>query len=115
MATAVQIQHRLSELESAGGEVAERQETLRQLLEEVNREIVALRAQYHTRLLSANSGAGGSRVLTSNKRAASGGRRAEDVARLEEERDAKMAPFQEIKTSIEEALARLEPGQAAAR
>lgn len=118
MAHAGQYQHKLNDIQTAlseaGSDAAALLNQLRQLREDINREMITLRAQYHSRISSASAGTGSSRVLTSNRQAASGGRRVEQVAKLEEERDAKLEPYLEIKTKIEEVLAQIEGGKSAA-
>lgn len=118
MANVNHYQHKLNDIQTALGEAgsdsADLQNQLHQMVEDINRELVTLRAQYHTRISSATAGSGGSRVLVSNRQAASGGRRAEQVAKLEEERDSKLTPFQEIKTKVEEVLAQFDGGKTSA-
>ncbi len=119
MAHAGHYQHKLTDIQDALGkdgssDAAQLLNQLHQLLEDLNREMVTLRAQYHTRISSANAGTGSSRVLTSHRQSASGGKRAEQVAKLEAERDSKLAPYQEIKTKVEETLAQIAGSQPAA-
>ncbi len=105
MTTANQFQHRLDtiQLPDAAGqeEIAGLQNELRQLLEDINREIQVIRGQYNPRIASANAGA-------LNRQGGSARHRADEVERLETERDQKIQPYVEVREKTEALLARVD-------
>jgi hypothetical protein len=123
MTTAAQYQHRLSELDFSALDQPLTNETmtgletlqnhLAQLEQDINREIHIIRNQYQTRIDSVNRGSS-SRILTSNKQATSGAKRADELGRLENERDEKIAPFQATKDSVLDYQQRVEAAKTAA-
>lgn len=104
MTTANQFQHRLDaiQLPDAAGqeEIAGLQNELRQLLEDINREMQVIRGQYNPRIAAANAGA--------LNRQGSPRHRADEVERLETERDQKIQPFVEVREKVEALLARVD-------
>jgi hypothetical protein len=123
MTTPSQYQHRLSELDFSAldqpltDETMTGLETLQNQLalleQDINREIHIIRNQYQSRIDSVNRGSS-SRVLTSNKQASSGRKRADELGRLENERDEKISPFQAVKDSVMDYLQRVEAAKTAA-
>ena len=117
MTTPVQFQHKLEELnldqlktgaDSDALQAAENE--LRQMEQDIQREIRVIQVQYQTRIDGANRG-GGSQVLVSNRQAGSERRRAEQVEKLEAERDGKLQPFQEVLEKVVEHIRALEGGR----
>lgn len=115
MITPAQYEHKLSEMDfgilDRPGAAREDLQTLngqlREMVQDINREVQVLRAQYQARISSANAG-GTSRVLVSNKQSASERRRSEQVERLQNERDAKIQPYLDVREKLEGYLSRLE-------
>lgn len=95
MATAAQFQHRLDEIKLEDTQGA--QSALRQILEDLNREIQVIRGQYNPRIAAAEAGALG--------RQSSNRQRVIEMEKLETERDQKLQPFQEMKEKVETLLA----------
>lgn len=117
MTTPVQFQRKLAELnldalkDSAGGEAAQTAENeLRQMEQDIQREMRVIQMQYQTRIDGANRG-GGSRVLVSNRQAGSERHRADQVGKLETERDGKLQPFQEVLEQVVQHIRALEGGR----
>ncbi len=114
MKTPAQYQHEIASLDleaipstvPAGEEagkalslVAEAQEKLKQIEIGLNYDIHALRSQYHGREAALNSMA---------QRRIGGKNKAEEEQRIQEERESKIGPYEEIRTLINDQLARLE-------
>jgi hypothetical protein len=118
MITAVQFQHRISEidlsaLQQPGSDrLQELENQLRQIEQDINREIHVIRSEYKPRIDTASRG-GVSRVVVSNRHA-SDRYRAEEVTRLETERDEKIAPLQEVKQKVDGLLEQVETARARA-
>lgn len=118
MITPTQFQHRISEidlsaLQQPGSDrLQELENQLRQIEQDINREIHVIRSEYKPRVDTASRG-GVSRVNISNRHA-SDRYRAEEVTRLEAERDAKIVPLQEVKQKVDELLAQVETARARA-
>lgn len=114
MKTPAQYQHEVDDLDLDGilhtegvtGDQAQQtletlraiQEKLRQMETNLNLEIHALRAQYQGRAAALN---------VQNARR-SGRKSAEDGQRLEDERESKLTPYEEVRKKIEEALQRVD-------
>ncbi len=123
MTTPAQYQHKLAELDLTAldqplsNETQPKLEELRNQLhqyeQDVNREMHIIRTQYQPRIDSVNRG-GSSRVLTSNKQVSSGRKRAEELERLERERDEKIAPYQAVKDNLMDLLHKVEDALIAA-
>lgn len=123
MTTPAQYQHKLSELDLTAldqpltnetqPKLEELRNQLHQIEQDINREIHIIRSQYQPRIDSVNRG-GSSRVLTSNKQVSSGRKRAEELERLERERDDKIAPYQAVKDSVMDLLHKVEDALIAA-
>ncbi len=79
--------------------VAEAQEKLKQIEIGLNYDIHALRSQYHGREAALNSMA---------QRRIGGKNKAEEEQRIQEERESKIGPYEEIRKLINEQLARLD-------
>ncbi len=123
MTTPAQYQHRLSELDVTAldqpltnetqPKLEELRDHLHQMEQDINREIHIIRTQYQPRIDGVNRG-GSSRVLTSNKQVSSGRKRAEELERLEQERDGKIAPFQAVKDNVMDLLQKVDQALIAA-
>jgi hypothetical protein len=115
MTTSAQYQHKLSELDLAplsqplSADTRPALETLqgqlRQIEQDINRELHLLRTQFQSRIDS---------VLNPNSQTGSGRKRTEQVERLERERDAKIAPFQAVRDSVTDLLQKVEAALTAA-
>jgi len=119
MTTAAQYQHKIQELDldalKSGADsqaVQATGDTLRQIEQDIQREIRVIQIQYQSRIDAANRG-GSSQIMVSNRQTGSERRRAEQVEKLEAERDAKIRPYQEILDQVTEHLRELDnPGAA---
>lgn len=119
MTTAAQYQYKIQELDldavKSGADsqaVQTAADTLRQMEQDIQREIRVIQMQYQSRIDAANRG-GSSQIMVSNRQAGSERRRADQVEKLESERDAKLQPYQEVLDQIAEHIRGLEnPGAA---
>lgn len=119
MTTAAQYQHKIEELNLAelkGGTDSEAVQTagnaLRQMEQDIQREIRVIQMQYQSRIDAANRG-GSSQILVANRQTGSERHRADQVEKLETERDAKLQPYQEILEQVLEHIRTLENPDAA--
>ncbi|HEY9089029.1 MAG TPA: hypothetical protein VIO36_12730 [Anaerolineaceae bacterium] len=111
MTTPAQFEHRLAEMNIdtlTGSEALQAAEDeLRLMEQDIQREIRVIQLQYQSRITGANRG-GSSQVLVSNRQAASERRRADQVEKLEAERDGKVQPYQQVLDAVVERLRALE-------
>lgn len=117
MTTPAQYEHRLAEMnldDLTGSEALGAAEAdLRQLEQDIQRDIRVIQAQYQSRITGANRG-GGSQVMVTNRQSASDRRRADQVEKLEAERDGKIQPFQQVLDQVMERQRALESKRGAA-
>lgn len=114
MITAAQYQYKIQELNldalksGADSEAAQAAgDALRQMEQDIQREIRVIQIQYQSRIDAANRG-GSSQIMVSNRQTGSERRRAEQVEKLETERDSKIQPYQEVLDQVMEHLHGLE-------
>lgn len=98
--TPVQVKENLAKL---AGLVSQAQELERAL----NLDLQVLRTQYRSRAAAASSGLS-SRVRVSNRNRPGSKDRAEEVEHITAERDARLAPYEEVKQDLEKFLASLD-------
>ena len=117
MTTATQYHYKIQELDvdalKSGADsqaVQAAGDALRQIEQDIQREIRVIQIQYQSRIDAADRG-GSSQSMASNRQTGSERRRAEQVEKLEAERDAKLQPYQEVLDQVTEHLRGLEnPG-----